>query len=225
MGLDNLLAKMEQRATATLETPCNLSEVSAKPTPLKACTLATPATPEIINAVVNVGNDLPEAANDPAPDTRHFRWLIHFPDCDPVEHTFLPELTHVEVMAWHPTAIAAEPLPERTRQTATPEQETELLALVASAGAAYSFTHAEQQEALNLALWDIDAALQSYRALAVEQGIILDRDDRRFCTQCANLIGGKKCMAWQAVGARSGYEPVRDIPRRCEGYAPGSTHD
>lgn len=220
MGLDNLLAKMEQRATATPETPCNLAEVSAKPAPVKACTPATPATPEIINAEVNVGNNLPEAANDSSHD-RHFRWLIHFPDRDPVEHTFLPELTHAEVMAWHPDAIAAEPMPERYAVTATPEQETELRALVAAVGAAYAFTHEEHAEALDLTLWDVGAALVSYRAMAEEQGITLDHDDRRRCDQCANLSPGGKCAAWQAVGARRGYEPVRDIPRRCEGYAPG----
>lgn len=179
MGLDNLLAKMEQRATATPETPCNLSEVSARTAPIKACTLATPATPQIINTVVNDGADLSEAANDPAPDTRHFRWLIHFPDRDPVETTCLPEPTHAEVLAMYPDATAAEPMPERTKIKATPEQETELRGLVASVGAANGFTHAEQQEALDLALWDIEAALQSYRALVIEQNIIIDRDDRR----------------------------------------------
>lgn len=165
--------------------------------------------------------EINHAANDPLPGTRHFRWLIHFPDRDPVEHTFLPELTHAEVLEWHQDATAAEPIPERIRIKATPEQEAELRALVASVSAAYGFTHAEQQEALDLALWDVDAALQSYRVMANEQNIILDRDDRRRCDQCANLSHRGKCAAWQAVGAMNGYSPVPDIPRRCEGYAPG----
>lgn len=163
------------------------------------------------------GDDLPEPEND----TRHFRWLLHFQDRDPVEHTFLPELTHAEVMAWHPDAIAAEPMPERYAVTAIPAQETELRALVAAVGVVYAFTHEELREALALALGNPDAALISYRAMAAEQGIILDRDNRRRCDQCANLTKAGKCIAWQAVNVRRGYEPVRDIPRRCEGYQPG----
>lgn len=102
MGLDNLLAKMEQRATATPETPCNLGWVSAKPAPVKACTLATPETPQIINAVVNAGTD--------APDARHFRWLVHFSDRDPVEVRCSPDATLGEILDCRPDAIAAEPI-------------------------------------------------------------------------------------------------------------------
>ncbi|MDD5403813.1 MAG: hypothetical protein PHZ14_04655 [Sulfuricella sp.] len=148
-------------------------------------------------------------------------WRIHYPDRDPLEVACCPEATHAEILERHPDAIAAEPMPERYAVTATPEQETELRALVAAVGAAYAFTHEEHAEALDLALWDVGAALLSYRAMAEEQGITLDHDDRRRCDQCANLSPGGKCAAWQAVGARRGYEPVRDIPRRCEGYAPG----
>lgn len=163
------------------------------------------------------GADLPEPQND----TRHFRWLIHFPDRDPVETTCLPEPTHAEVLAMYPDATAAEPMPERNTTTVTPNVTAELRALVASVGTANGFTHTEQQEALDLALWDIETALQSYRALVIEQNIIIDGDDRRRCTDCANLTQSGKCMAWQAVGAIRGYAPVSDMPRRCEGYAPG----
>lgn len=49
-------------------------------------------------------------------------------------------------------------------------------------------------------------------------------DDRRRCTQCQNLRQGVCCIAKPEVGAlvvaNHGYRPVRDIPRRCEGYAP-----
>lgn len=46
MGLDALLATMETRRADTPDTPCNPVEVSAKPAPIKACTLDTPDTPE-----------------------------------------------------------------------------------------------------------------------------------------------------------------------------------
>lgn len=47
-------------------------------------------------------------------------------------------------------------------------------------------------------------------------------DDRRRCAQCANLAG-RVCRIAEPggpVSARRGYEPVKGIPRRCEGYAP-----
>jgi len=48
------------------------------------------------------------------------------------------------------------------------------------------------------------------------------RDDRRTCDQCANLEGRRCLAAWRGeIVANRDYEPVRDIPRRCEGYAAG----
>ena len=47
-------------------------------------------------------------------------------------------------------------------------------------------------------------------------------DDRRTCDQCANLIA-RRCQAAKRgeIVASQNYEPIRDLPRRCEGYAPG----
>lgn len=48
-------------------------------------------------------------------------------------------------------------------------------------------------------------------------------DDRRACEQCTNLTGRGLCLAarrGEVVASRS-YEPIRDLPRRCEGYMPG----
>ena len=48
-------------------------------------------------------------------------------------------------------------------------------------------------------------------------------DDRRTCTGCANLAG-RTCQAARSgeiPGVRRGYDPVADLRRRCEGYAPG----
>lgn len=49
-------------------------------------------------------------------------------------------------------------------------------------------------------------------------------DDRRTCDQCANLIA-RRCQAAKRgeIVASRNYEPIRDLPRRCEGYAPGAT--
>ena len=48
-------------------------------------------------------------------------------------------------------------------------------------------------------------------------------DDLRACGQCANLRA-RQCLAAKRgeIAASRNHEPVRDIPRRCEGYAPGA---
>ncbi len=48
-------------------------------------------------------------------------------------------------------------------------------------------------------------------------------DDRRRCDQCANLTPRGLCLAARRgeIVANRNYEPVRDFPRRCEGYTPG----
>lgn len=48
-------------------------------------------------------------------------------------------------------------------------------------------------------------------------------DDLRRCDQCANLTVRGLCLAARRgeIVAGRGYEPIRDLPRRCEGYAPG----
>lgn len=48
-------------------------------------------------------------------------------------------------------------------------------------------------------------------------------DDRRTCDRCANLIA-RRCQAAKRgeIVASRNYEPVRDLLRRCEGYAPGA---
>jgi len=59
MGLDALLAAMERRAADTPDTPCNRGEVTAKPVPIKACTLDTSDTPEKTIAPVDEAAMLP----------------------------------------------------------------------------------------------------------------------------------------------------------------------
>lgn len=49
-------------------------------------------------------------------------------------------------------------------------------------------------------------------------------DGRRRCDQCTNLTERGRCLAaWRgSIVANRDYEPVRDLPRRCEGYMPGA---
>lgn len=46
-------------------------------------------------------------------------------------------------------------------------------------------------------------------------------DDRRHCSQCANLSAGRCLAAWRGeIKAAKLYRPLDDLPRRCEGYIP-----
>mgnify|MGYP000331819812 CR=1 FL=1 len=51
-----------------------------------------------------------------------------------------------------------------------------------------------------------------------------DHDDRIRCTDCSWLSMSGVCRAagpkHKPVVANRGYQPVRDLPRRCEGFAP-----
>ena len=71
-----------------------------------------------------------------------------------------------------------------------------------------------------------DAGVREYfidRSGEVARLVSGEQDDRRSCNQCANLIGLRCHAAWRGefVASRN-YEPIRDLPRRCEGYAPGA---
>lgn len=52
----------------------------------------------------------------------------------------------------------------------------------------------------------------------------VDHDDRIRCTDCSQLSMSGVCRAagpkGKPVVANRGYQPVRDLPRRCEGFAP-----
>ena len=52
----------------------------------------------------------------------------------------------------------------------------------------------------------------------------VDDDDRIHCTDCSGLSMSGVCRAagpkHRPVVANRGYQPVRDLPRRCEGFAP-----
>ena len=52
----------------------------------------------------------------------------------------------------------------------------------------------------------------------------VDHDDRIRCTDCSWLSLNGICRAagpkHKPVAANRGYQPVRDLPRRCEGFSP-----
>lgn len=64
-------------------------------------------------------------------------------------------------------------------------------------------------------------AYVSQQAKAEQPGLDSYPDDRRTCGQCFNLLKGR-CQAARRgeIAASRSYEPVRDLPRRCEAYRP-----
>lgn len=55
-----------------------------------------------------------------------------------------------------------------------------------------------------------------------------DGDDRICCTDCSQLAMSGVCRAAgpknKPVVASRGYQPIRDLPRRCEGFTPYGDH-
>jgi hypothetical protein len=58
--------------------------------------------------------------------------------------------------------------------------------------------------------------------IAATNGANIEGDERRTCEQCSNLAGRGRCLAaWRGeIVANRDYAPIRDFPRRCEGYMP-----
>jgi hypothetical protein len=154
-------------------------------------------------------------------------WLIHYPDRDPLEVACCPEATHAETLERHPDAVAAEPFAPTIRQPSAPltaEEETAIRAWLALIEETDPATIAEV-----IGRCQRDADARDYftgRAAAdnlqKNEGNSAFDDDRRTCDQCANLIA-RRCQAAKRgeIVASRNYEPIRDLPRRCEGYAPG----
>lgn len=121
----------------------------------------------------------------------------------------------------NPTAVMAVPQPgegENSRSVTTAE-EAAIRAWLA---------HIEETDeaiiAIVLEQCRADAeALRYFLRRAAEVPQSADYDDRRRCNQCANLTPRGLCLAARRgeIVASRNYEPVRDFPRRCEGYAPG----
>lgn len=184
-------------------------------------TVATPATqrgskaPTVANvATVAVANP-PQggvAANDPtAAPASH--WLIHFADRDPVEAWFAPAASHAEVLAQHPDAVAAEPVPERvSTRAATAREHAELLALISAIYAAD--TDQDRAEAVGAALADPEGALTCYRAIAAERGIVVALPVTTMPTTSTMTTGCKTCRHLKRPGLSAGYCSGRDgLPR------------
>lgn len=152
-------------------------------------------------------------------------WLIHFRELDPVEMIVSPPATHAEILERHPDAVAAEPFTPTIRQPSAPLTASEETAIREWLALIEETDPATIAEVIGQCQRDADARDYFTRRAAAE----LPKpdpfpDDRRTCDQCANLIA-RRCQAAKRgeIVASRNYEPIRDLPRRCEGYAPGAT--
>jgi len=217
-----LSAVIRKRDTGNLATA--IPAISATQRKGEAATVARIATVAVANPKEE--KTAPPAkvgAGDTATASRW--WLIHYPDRDPVEVACCPEATHADTLERHPDAVAAEPFTPTIRQPSAPltaSEETAIQAWLALIEETDPATIAEvigqcQQDADARDYFTGRAAAEKNRADAAFD------DDRRTCDQCANLIA-RRCQAAKRgeIVASRNYEPIRDLPRRCEGYAPGA---
>ena len=218
MSLSNLIRGKSEPVRFATATPATFATHEGE----RGRTVASVATVAV--AMFPQGQTEPPAkvgAGDTATASRW--WRIHYPDRDPLEVACCPDATHAEILERHPDAVAAEPFTPTIRQPSAPltvEAETAIRAWLALIEETDPATIAEV-----IGQCQRDADARDYftgRAAAELPKPDPFPDDRRTCDQCANLIV-RRCQAAKRgeIVASRNYEPIRDLLRRCEGYAPG----
>ena len=219
MSLSNLIRRKSEPVGFATATPATFATQVGE----RGRTVATVATVAVAKSPQGqTASPAKVGAGDTATASRW--WLIHYPDRDPVEVACCPEATHAEILERHPNAVAAEPFAPTIRQPSVPltaEEETAIRAWLALIEETDSATIAEV-----IGQCQRDADARDYftgRAAAELPKPDPFPDDRRTCDQCANLMV-RRCQAAKRgeIVASQNYEPIRDLPRRCEGYAPGA---
>lgn len=202
-----------EKQTATPETPTVKLQVPTQPVPIEACTHETPVTPKTIKYEIDAGDTA----------TASQCWLIHYTDRDTLEVFCCPEATHGEILERHPDAVAAKPFTPTIQQPSAPLTASEETAIRAWLALIKETDRATIAEVIEQCQRNADARdYVTGRAAAELPKPDPFPDDRRSCDQCANLIA-RRCQAatrGEIVASRN-YEPIHDLPRRCEGYAPG----
>lgn len=127
-------------------------------------TLATPATVEretrrSVATVATVTVTSPRKTES----VQWSGWLLHFPDRDPLPVYFCPAVSHADALASYADAVAAEPIPGRTRRTATEAEAHELRGLIETVYCGE--TGDDRADALAEALSDPSGALRCYRSI------------------------------------------------------------
>ena len=220
MSLSNLIRRKSEPVGFATATPATFAtqEGGRGRTVASVATVAVAKSPQ--------GQTAPPAkvgADDAATASRW--WLIHYHHRDPVEVVCYPESTHAKILERYPDAIAAEPFTPTIRQPSAPLTASEEAAIRAWLALIEETDPATIAEVISQCQRDADARDYFTGRPAVE----LPKpdpfpDDRRTCDQCANLIA-RRCQAAKRgeIVASRNYEPIRDLARRCEGYAPGAS--
>lgn len=152
-----------------------------------------------------VAEPAPDTLADASPEVRSSAWVLHYADRQPTETWFAPPVTHAEVMASTPDAVAAEPVLERViTRTADLIEREELRALIAAVYA--GDTDQDRQEATEAALADPGGALACYRAIAAERGIeVRTAQVTGPVTKQTDVVGCRSCRHRKRPGLSAGY--------------------
>lgn len=183
-----------------------------------ALTVASVATV----AVATPHRLMTEAANTPAEKvsttaTSSYRWLIHYPNREPVKVACSPEATRAEIMKWHPDAVAAEPFTPTMRQPSAPLTANEEAAIRAWLALIDETDPTMIAEVMGQCQRDGDAREYFLGRAAAEVPV----DDRRTCQQCSNFMA-KRCLEELKNGVNH-LQPmfvVPDVLQRCPSYIP-----
>jgi hypothetical protein len=215
--LSNLIRK---RDTGNLATA--IPAISATQPKGEAGTVARIATVAVANP--KEGQTALPAKVSPGDTATASRWFLHFADREPIMVSFSPAVTHDEAMACYPDAVAGEPGDLHTVRKSAPlaaEEEAAIRAWLAAIGE-------DDQATIAAVIEECRTDTEARRYFTGRAAADLPKpdplpDDRRTCDQCANLIA-RRCQAAKRgeIVASRNYEPIRDLPRRCEGYAPGA---
>jgi len=152
-------------------------------------------------------------------------WVLHYRDSDPTEVSCYPAATHAEMLEAHPDALAAEPFTPTIRQASAPLTANEEAALRAWLSLIQETDTATVAAVIDQCRRDADARVyfirQAHAALPKPPRAA---NDLRRCTDCRNLLG-RRCQAARRgeMAASRDYEPVPNLPRRCECYTPGDS--
>ena len=149
-------------------------------------------------------------------------WLIHCPDRDPLKLACFPEATHADILERYPAAVVVEPFTQTICQAPAPLTANEEMVIWAWLALIEETDASVIGEVI--AQCQQDAIARDYfsaRALAELPKPTVFADDRRTCDQCTNLKG-LRCQAAKRgeINASRNFEPIRDLPQRCEGYTP-----
>jgi hypothetical protein len=156
--------------------------------------------------------------------TPHRRWLVLFPDLPPVVADFCPPATREQVIGWHPGALSVEPYQPTPRPPNTPLSDTEGVRVRTWLAYIGETDPATISEVLDRCETDREARAY-FLGRAGEVPGADAWDDRRTCTQCANLAKSGRCLAaarGELVATARDYRPPPDRLHRCERYAPGA---